>query len=150
MKKIITIPSYFTSGSRKSWYKHVTAVDSSKTNGYAFDGDFVKDEVMLEFGSIIIEKRPHGSVKNGYWSWVIYEVAEKITPNTIEIDSWDEVTSIENLNLLHVFPSEKFLSFREKVSELLSSEEKSEKSNPLSEFSIEELEAELERRRNEN
>ena len=41
----------------KHWAKHVKAVDESKTNGYAFDGDFlaVYAEHKLPVGALVVE-----------------------------------------------------------------------------------------------
>lgn len=44
-------------GKYKHWSKNVTSVDESKTNGYAFTGDFlsVTAEHKLPIGSIVVE-----------------------------------------------------------------------------------------------
>lgn len=71
-----------SSGNRRGWGRLVTAVDKSKTNGYAFDGDFLPDgkEVDVPLGSVVIEKTPTGSVKNGSWGWS----RGRVTPDGIE------------------------------------------------------------------
>ena len=136
---VVSIELRYTSGSRKSWLKKVDSVDLSKTNGYAFSGNFVQNEVELSEGNIIIEKYPHGSVKNNYFSWIIYQVKENPTAKEIEIDNFDSVESKEHLELLEVFPSKKFISFRNRVHELTHTK----RVNPLAGFTIEELKAEL-------
>jgi len=41
----------------KHWAKRITGVDTTKTNGYAFQGDFlnVREEHKLPVGSIVVE-----------------------------------------------------------------------------------------------
>jgi len=134
------------SGKRYSWAKKITSVDSSKENGYAFDGDFLKQgENNLSIGDIIIEKYPVGSAKNGYNLGVVYKVAEA-TDDTIfenEKDYW-EVTSRENMQILETFVWEtEFLSFRDFVSSVLNNN----KENELTKYTLEELEAEINRRK---
>ena len=79
----------------KRWAKLVTAVDTSKTNGYAFAGDFLRVEAehKIPVGSIVIEVcdtkitayqiTPDGPVKFGSantssMSWLIEEIAQKL------------------------------------------------------------------------
>jgi hypothetical protein len=71
-----TLPHITASGSRRGWYKLVTSVDTTKSNGYAFEGDFLKSGVELDLpmGSVIISKNPTGSVKNGGYDGYIYVV----------------------------------------------------------------------------
>ena len=78
MKTRIKIESSYYSGNRKPWYKLVTSVDTEKTNGYAFDGYFIEinKETDVEMGSIIIECRPTGSVKNWGKEGIIHKVVD--------------------------------------------------------------------------
>lgn len=64
------------SGSRKGWSKHVTSVDTTKTNGYALIGDFVPDntEIELPVGAVIVQKHPEGSVKHSWESGHVYRL----------------------------------------------------------------------------
>ena len=111
-----------TSGRRKSWYKKVNSVDTKKTNGYAFEGDFLSEgEHDLNEGDIIIEKVPAGSVKDGGFGANIYRVGNDLELVT-QYQTW----------------SKNFLSFRDKVAELLN-----EKPNPLVAFSDDELMCEV-------
>jgi len=52
------------SGHRKGWIKHVKDVDTTKTNGYAFIGDFLSPGKLVELpiGSILVCCDPQGSV----------------------------------------------------------------------------------------
>lgn len=72
----IKIDGYSTSGDRKSWFKTIKEVDLSKKDGYAFIGNFLTPdkEYDLKEGTIIIEKRPEGSVKHYSYSAHIYVV----------------------------------------------------------------------------
>lgn len=56
------------SGRRVGWARHVTAVDSSKRDGYAFDGEFIPEdtEVDLSEGAVVLKCQPRGSVAHGY------------------------------------------------------------------------------------
>ena len=58
------------SGRRTGWIKQVTSVDPNGRNGYAFDGEFLRDgvEVDLPVGSILVRVDPEGSVKNAWQS----------------------------------------------------------------------------------
>lgn len=62
------------SGNRRGWTKHVTSVDTTKTNGYAFHGPFVNDgqEVELPVGAVVVQQHPEGSVKHGWNSGRCY------------------------------------------------------------------------------
>jgi hypothetical protein len=100
-----------TSGNRKSWLKIVTRVDTSKTNGYAFEGEFLKEGIEIEVpvGAIVIEKEPTGSVKNSSHTWNVY----RISPIQIQ-----EVRN-PSLEFLEDFKESNFLSFRDYVAGLL-------------------------------
>lgn len=64
------------SGNRCGWSKHVTSVDATKTNGYAFIGDFLPDntEIELPVGAVIVQKHPEGSVKHSWESGHVYRL----------------------------------------------------------------------------
>lgn len=107
-----TVKAATASGGRTSWFKMVTAVDLSKTNGYAFEGDFVKIgvEVEVELGAILIEKEPCGSVKNPHNEGNIWRVVEDETDNGRG----------HHLELVESWSWEKsFLSFRDAVAKAL-------------------------------
>lgn len=120
------IKSEYYSGNRKSWYKAIESVDQTKTNGYCFDGEFVKADIEIEYpeGTIIIECRPTGSVKNGGKLGVIHTVTSKGLEEIAEFDY-----------------KRNFLSFRDAVADLIN-----EPVNPLAEFSDDALLAEIKRR----
>lgn len=71
----VVIQNNTNSGNRRGWTKLVTAVDTSKTNGYAFEGRFLPDgEHDLPIGAVVIEKNPEGSAKHGWDAGVCYTV----------------------------------------------------------------------------
>ena len=125
-----------SSGRRESWMKHVTGCDASKTNGYAFDGDFLKAsrEVDLPVGAILIRVDPEGSVKNNWQSGHVFRLQAD--------GELDELTE-GNLDW-----RDDFLTIRDIVFAAISgeSEESKEPANPLAGFSTEDLLAELRRR----
>jgi hypothetical protein len=112
------IKSASTSGNRKSWLKLVTGVDLSKGNGFAFEGDFLKEGIEIEIpvGAIVIEKEPTGSVKNSSHTWNIY----RVSPIQIQ-----DVRN-PNLEFLEEFKESNFLSFRDYVAGLLAGAQASE------------------------
>jgi hypothetical protein len=126
----IKIDDYRTSGRRSSWWKHVTNVDTSKSNGYAFDGEFLaaETEYDLPVGSIVIECRPDGSVKNSSKIGYIYEVRQDENELACISHSYDW--------------RGEFLSFRDLVADKINQEPP----NPFSDFSNEEILAEAKRR----
>lgn len=99
-----TLPHITASGGRRGWYKLVTSVDVTKSNGYAFEGDFLKSGVELDLpvGSVIISKDPTGSVKNGGHDGYIY-VIDEAEFGYSEKFNWDR----------------NFLSFRDEVANYL-------------------------------
>jgi len=73
----VTIVTRTASGRRESWLKHVTSIDSTQKDGYAYVGDFLSEgQHEIDSGSIVIECIPCGSVKNGYKEGLIYKVQD--------------------------------------------------------------------------
>lgn len=65
------------SGRRRGWIKVVTSVDSSKSGGYALQGEFLGErETDIKVGTIVVRCCPCGSVKNGYKEYDFGIVAE--------------------------------------------------------------------------
>jgi hypothetical protein len=100
------------SGNAQSWFMLVKAVDTTKKDGYAFEGEFLplRKEIDLQVGAIVIEKEPTGSVKNREYIGNVYRVVTE---------------SIEDVRNAHLEYLEEFkwrgdfLSFRDYVAELL-------------------------------
>jgi hypothetical protein len=72
----VKIENEKNSGNRKGWSKLVTSVDVTKTDGYAFAGIFLNDntETDVPVGSVVVQKNPEGSVKNGWESGSCYVI----------------------------------------------------------------------------
>ena len=121
------VPEETASGRRTSWCKHITSVDTSKSNGYAFDGSFLKNNVLTELpeGSVIVQVYPCGSVKNGYQRGRLFRIEGEELVEHIDEDWRDS-----------------FLLIRDKAEELLGNQPAS----PLAGFSDEDLIAEIKRR----
>lgn len=101
----ISIENPVGSGRRQGWWKRVINVDTSKSNGYAFDGNFLGEgEHDLPVGSILINKSPTGSVKRGSNEGNCYRVGETDLEFIGSFDWHDH-----------------FLSFRDLVSDALAS-----------------------------
>jgi hypothetical protein len=65
MKARVRISNSQASGRRTGWTKHVTSVDTTKNNGYAFEGEFLNDGLHeLPVGAVLVSKDPAGSVKH--------------------------------------------------------------------------------------
>jgi len=74
MKKvIIEIPSQ---SRHKSWMKELTSVDATKSNGYAFEGNFLKRGMKAEVkvGTLLLQYDEIGSVKHKEAEVVVYRV----------------------------------------------------------------------------
>ena len=78
------------SGRRTGWIKQITSVDSSKSNGYAFEGEFLTagQEVDLPVGAILVRVDPEGSVKNAYQSGHIYRLQADGEMEELESGDW--------------------------------------------------------------
>jgi hypothetical protein len=72
----IRIENAKTSGHRVGWTKHVIHVDKTKKNGYAFEGEFLEDGTLYDLapGSVLIQKRPVGSVRDNYWTGQVFRL----------------------------------------------------------------------------
>jgi hypothetical protein len=106
------------SGGRTGWMKHVTSVDLAKKDGYAFGGRFLNENEQYELpvGSIVIEKEPTGSVKNGSWEANIWRVVA-----TPQIRGDGSPTANPHLELVNYYKSwsKNFLDFRDEVAQEL-------------------------------
>jgi len=101
----ITYQKPTASGRRTGWAKHVTGVDQTKTNGYAFEGEFLDvGESDLPLGAIVVEQYPTGSVRNGNPEGRIYRVTDEGLREIDEGYHWRE----------------QFLSLRDAVAKALS------------------------------
>jgi hypothetical protein len=123
---------YIASGHRKSWIKHVTACDKTKTNGYAFDGKFLPAgvEVDLPVGAVLVRVDPEGSVKNSYQSGHVLQLRPDGELELLASGNWRD----------------DFLTLRDAVCYAINAAEDVGPVNALEGYSTEELLAELKRR----
>ena len=126
---------------KRQWHKHVTAVDKSKDNGYAFEGEFLNDgEHDLPVGAIVISKDPNPSRRDPYGAIARCMRVEPdgtlTTTNRQESKSWLDGQDW----------NEEFLSFRDHVAEQLAVSQGQPAPNPLAGFTDEEIVAEAKRR----
>ena len=101
------------SGRREGWIKHVTNVDNSKTNGYAFGGMFLNAGSLVDMpeGAVLVCCDPEGSVKNNYKSGSV-----RIVRRSGEFtDATERVFSVTDWR-------DDFLTLRDEVGRLLATE----------------------------
>jgi len=93
------------SGHRRGWWKRVTRVDSTKKNGFAFEGEFLSSGVQedLPVGAILVENRPRGFVKGGWEEGVAFRVTEQGLVEVARCNHWRK----------------EFLNFRDTIAALL-------------------------------
>ncbi len=77
MKKIVMIPETLDVR-KKTWRKHLEGVDTEKTNGYAFIGNWLRagERAELEVGSFILCYDEDGSMKHWYPVVRLFKVVE--------------------------------------------------------------------------
>ncbi len=87
MKEIIKVPETLDRR-KKTWRKLLQEVDVSRTNGYAFVGDWLRagEKAELEVGSYILSYDEAGSMKNWY---PVVRVHEVTAEGTEEVFSWE-------------------------------------------------------------
>ena len=136
MKKIVMIPEPLD-GRKKSWRKLLTQVDETKTNGYAFVGEWLRagERAELEVSSFILCYDEAGSMKNWYPVVRLFKAVEN---GLEEVLHWEGKTHECNWAL----------AVRDDIAAILAEAQgqKPEEGGPLAGFSDEELIAELERR----
>ena len=122
----VRIEKTYESGKRKSWHKALISIDDTKKNGYAFLGDFLPEgEKELPLNTVILEVYPTGSVARSGQSAILSLVqADGSLLEQCDLDWRKENISIKNM-----------------AKELLK-----QKINPLANYSIAELRAEINRR----
>jgi len=126
-------------GLRNPFAKLVTSVDMSRTNGYAFEGKFLRvgQEIDLPEGSIVLINKSNGSWKYKHNTAYVCRVEAQ------EPDGSCDATKQQNLNVLKQFDYVgEFLSLRDYLAELVNNEPV----NPLATFTDEQILAEAKRR----
>lgn len=128
MRKIINVPE-FGDLRMKHWAKTLTRVDQEKTNGYAFEGNFINVKADLEVGSFILCYGRSGSMKSNTACVAVYRVTEEGTESVYEKFHLSEVWALE---------------VRDEIASIVNASV--EESNPLEAFTTEQLLAEIARR----
>ena len=136
MKKIVMIPGTLDDR-HKCWRKLLEKVDTTKANGYAFIGDWLRagERAELEVGSLILCYDDVGSRKN--WRPVVRLF--KVLENGLEeVYRWEGNTRERSWAL----------AVRDEIAAILAEEQRQQppEESMLAGFSDEELIAELERR----
>jgi len=137
MKKIVMIPGTLDDR-HKCWRKMLTQVDTTKANGYAFVGEWLRagERAEVEVGSLILCYDEAGSMKN--WYPVVRLLKVGIENDLEEIFRWEGNTRERSWAL----------AVRDEISAILAEEQGQQppEESLLAGFSDEELIAELERR----
>jgi len=112
------------------WIKSVTGIDRSKNNGYSLTGDFTgKSGDTYKVGELYLDCDIGGSRKRQVKTYTLFTVLKSGTVKVIAQVGDTRGWAIELWK-----PIEKFLG-------------KPKETNPLAQYSVEELEAELKRRK---
>ena len=137
MKKIVMIPEALDER-KKTWRKHLESVDKTRTNGYAFVGDWLRagEREELEVGSFILCYDEPGSMKNWYPVVRLFKVG--IENDLDEVYRWEGDFRERSWAL----------AVRDDIAAILAEAQgqEPEEESPLAGFSDQELIAELERR----
>ena len=129
MKRIIDVPK-IGDDRFKSWTKTLTSVNRELTTGYAFEGSFICGKAELEIGSYILCFGREGSVKHNKPVVEMYRVGE----------------TVEQIYRKECSTEKWALEVRDEIEAILNN---TEEENPLAGFTIEQLEAEIARRRDD-
>lgn len=135
MKAIVTIPSA-VNARRRSWAKVLSAVDTTKANGYAFEGEWMRrgERAELPTNSLMLLYDEPGSARNWYPLVRVMRVEEDGTLH--------EVLSYKG----GINERSWALAIRDRVAELLVGEPVAAPEYDLSAIPTDELIAELKRR----
>ena len=110
----------------KCYNRTVTSVDVTKTNGYAFTGEFLQDgEHDLEIGTVVLQIEAGGSYRHPETEAVVYRVQKN-----------GELVEFARLNY-----KTQFISLRDEIANLLN-----QKPNPLAGFTDQQIRDEMLRR----
>lgn len=115
----------------KAWAKVLTKVDTTKDNGYAFEGRFIKINRLAEIpdNCVVLTFEETGSVKNRLYAASLYQITDGVreVAHTVSGNDWA-------------------LRLRAKAADLINAPAPQGLSNPLAEFTTVDLIAELRRR----
>lgn len=136
MKKIVMVPETLDDR-HKCWRKTLEKVDVTKTNGYAFEGEWLRagERAELEIGNFILCYDEAGSMKNWYPVVRLFKVVENGN-GLEEVYRWEG----------EVRERSWALAVRDEIAAILAEAQgqEPEEASPLASISDEELIAELE------
>lgn len=115
----------------KCWAKVLTKVDTTKTNGYAFEGDFLKPNLLVEIpdSGFVLTYEETGSVKHHSPDVALLQIVDGEIVEVAAVSGWDWA-----------------LKLRDKAAELVNTSKKDPACNLLEGVSTDDLVAELKRR----
>ena len=128
MKKIIDVPR-IGEARFKQWTKTVASVDTKKTTGYAFEGEFILQLAELHVGTYMLAFGSEGTRAKNTPLVVLYRVTT---------DGLEEVYRKEKLSV-----TKWALEVRDDIAQIINA---TQENNPLENFSTSTLIAELQRR----
>ncbi len=150
-KIIITVPEY---GDHrfKSWAKLLTGVDRSKTNGYCFEGSFISQKAEVPVGSYLLLYGRFGSMKYNDPAVRVLRVnedgsLEKVYEKQCETEKWALETRDEIASIIESSKSQEESTQENRP--ITQENTQKENASDLSRFSLQELEAEIMRRRSD-
>lgn len=130
MKRIIDVPK-IGDDRFKSWTKTLTSVNRELTTGYAFEGSFICGKAELEIGSYILCFGREGSRSSNIPVVEMYRVGNESVEQMYRKECTTETWALE---------------VRDEIASILNN---TEEENPLAGFTLEQLEAEIARRRDD-
>ena len=128
MEKIIDVPR-IGEARFKQWTKTVASVDTKKTTGYAFEGEFILQLAELHVGTYMLAFGSEGTRAKNTPLVVLYRVTT---------DGLEEVYRKEKLSV-----TKWALEVRDDIAQIINEKQEN---NPLENFSTSTLIAELQRR----
>ena len=128
MKKIINVPR-IGEARFKQWTKTVASVDTKKTTGYAFEGEFIFQLAELHVGTYMLAFGSEGTRAKNTPLVVLYRVTT---------DGLEEVYRKEKLSV-----TKWALEVRDDIAQIINEKQEN---NPLENFSTSTLIVELKRR----
>ena len=107
------------SDKRCGWGKIVSEIIENESYGYAFHGKFLNEgEHDLPEGTVVIEQRPGGSIRNSYKIWCLGQVTQDGLL-WVQSKQWTDRPDMGHAIYAAEWDNKSFLSFRDAVRTLL-------------------------------
>lgn len=116
----VLFPSVLLGDRRKAlsgtYIKRIISVDRTKTNGFAFDGEFIKAdrECDLPEGSVVVIASGTGSWKHPNTTYYVVRVK---SGSEWQCEDWR--VTVKNVECVGIYEQAQFLSLRDFVADLL-------------------------------